>query len=260
MIKIKTKEEIKIIREGGGKLARILKEIEKMVKPGVATKDLNKAAEDLVFAIGAKPSFKGYHGYPAALCVSINEEVVHALPSERILKEGDIAGLDLGIFWNGFHSDMAITAPVGRISPEAQRLIRITKKALKRGIAKARPGATFGDIGNEIQKFVESQAYSARGANGPIRGFSIVRQLCGHGIGRELHEEPDVLNYGNRGQGERIQKGMVFCIEPMISAGDWNIKKSKDGFGYVTADLSLSAHFEHTVAITAFGCEVLTET
>lgn len=246
MIQLKTKQEIEIMREGGKKLAAIIRQLESMAKPGIATQDLNKAAEDLVLSIGAKPSFKGYENYPAALCVSINEEVVHALPSERILREGDIVGLDLGIFWKGFHTDMAVTVSVGKVSPQSQKLVEATQTALKRAIAVIRPDAYFGDIGYEIQKFVEGQ------------GFNVIRQLCGHGIGRALHEEPDVLNYGKRGEGEKILEGMVFCIEPMVAAGNHNLKKSLDGFGYVTADSSLSAHFEHTVAVTQRGCEILT--
>ncbi len=170
-ISIKTPEEIKIMAEGGRILAQIMKELEKRVELGITTRELDRVAETLVLKSGAKPSFKGHQGYPAALCVSVNEEIVHALPSKRRLKEGDIVSLDLGLFYKGFHSDMALTLPVGKVSPETQRLIRITKKALKRGIKKARPGNTFGDIGNTIQRYVEGQ------------GFNVVRILCGHGIG-----------------------------------------------------------------------------
>lgn len=232
--------------EGGRLLAKILKEVSKMVKPGVATKELDRVAETLILEFGAKPSFKGYHGYPATLCVSVNEEVVHAVPSNRILKDGDIVSLDLGLLWKGFHSDMAVTLPVGNVSPEAARLIRVTKKALKRGLKKVRPESTFGDIGNTIQRYVESQ------------GFSVVRDLCGHGIGRELHEDPQVLNYGKRRTGPKIKEGMVFCIEPMVTAGDWQIKKGRDGHSYVTKDNSLSAHFEATVAVSKEGPKILT--
>lgn len=246
MILIKTTSEIKIMAEGGKILAEIMGELEKKAKPGIATKELDKVAKDLVLKSGGKCSFLGYEGFPACLCVSVNEEVVHAAPSQRRLKEGDIVSLDLGIFHKGFHTDMAITLPVGIVAPEALRLIRAAKKALKRGLKKIRPGNTFGDIGNTIQRYVEGQ------------GFNLVRDLCGHGIGRELHEEPKVLNYGKRRTGLKIKEGMVFCLEPMVTMGDWKIKKSKDGYGYETADGSLSCHFEHTVAVTKNGCQVLT--
>ncbi|MDP2664003.1 MAG: type I methionyl aminopeptidase [bacterium] len=246
MIPIKTPEEIKIMAEGGRILAQIMAELEKRVEPGATTRELDRVAETLILKSGAKPSFKGHQGYPAALCVSVNEEIVHALPSQRKLKEGDIVSLDLGLFYKGFHSDMALTLPVGKVSPETQRLIRATKKALKRGIKKSRLGNTFGDIGNTIQRHVESQ------------GFNVVRDLCGHGIGRELHEDPQIMNYGKRKTGEKIKEGMVFCLEPMVTVGDWQIKKSKDGHGFETADGSLSCHFEHTIAVTGNGTKILT--
>jgi len=233
--------------EGGKILAKIMKELEKQVKPGIATKELDRIAETLIFKYGSRCSFKGYQNYPSCLCTSVNEEIVHAVPSDKIIKEGDIISLDLGIFYKGFHTDMALTLPVGKISPEAQRLIRVTKKALKRGIKKVRPGNTFGDIGNTIQRYVESQK------------FNVVRDLCGHGIGKEIHEDPKILNYGNRHSGSEIKEGMVFCIEPMVTAGDWKLKKTKDGFGFETEDGSLSAHFEHTIAVTKESCRVLTD-
>jgi len=247
MIEIKTKEEIAVMSEGGKILARIMKELAKQVRPGITTKELDRLAESLILKSGGKPNFKGYEGYPATLCTSINEEIVHVVPSNRKLKEGDIITLDLGMKYKGFHSDMAITVPVGKISPEAQRLIRVTKKSLKRGIKEVRPGNTFGDIGNAVQRYVESQ------------GFNVVRELCGHGIGRKLHEEPQILNYGEKHEEEEIKEGMVFCIEPMVTVGDWKIKKTKDGYGYKTADGSLSCHFEHTMAATKNGCQVLTD-
>lgn len=254
MIYIKSPEEIKIMAEGGRILAKIMKELEKKVKPGITTKKLDRVAEALIFcppkhwakADKIECSFKGYQGFPACLCTSINEEIVHSLPSGRVLKEGDIISLDLGIFLNGFHTDMAITLPVGEVLPETKRLIRITKKALKRGIKKIHPGNAFGDIGNTIQRYVESQ------------GFNLVRDLCGHGIGREIHEEPQVLNYGKRRTGPEIKEGMVFCLEPMVTVGDWRIKKSKDRYGFRTTDGSLSAHFEHTIVVTKNGAKILT--
>jgi len=255
MITIKTKEEIEIMAEGGEILAKIMAEIGKKVQPGIKTRELDRLAESLIScppkpwakADKIKCSFKGYEGYPFCLCTSINEEIVHALPSDRALKEGEIISLDLGILYKGFHTDMAVTVPVGRIDPEILRLIRVTKKSLKRGIKKVHPGNTFGDIGNTIQRYVEGQ------------GFNVVRDLCGHGIGREIHEEPQILNYGKRHTGPEIKEGMVLCIEPMVTVGDWKIKKTADGYGFKTEDGSLSAHFEHTIAVTKNGCQVLTE-
>jgi len=234
------------MRESGKILARIMKELEEMVRPGITTKYLDKVAESLILKCGAKPSFKNYEGFPATICSCINEEIVHCIPCDRKLKQGDIFSIDMGVLYKGYHSDMAVTVPVGKISPEAQRLIRITKKALKRGIKKVRPGNTFGDIGNTIQRYVESQ------------GYGIVRDLCGHGIGKEVHQEPQVPNYGKRKTGPEIKQGMTFCIEPMVTVGDWRLKKAKDGYGFQTRDNSLCAHFEHTLAVTQNGCKILT--
>lgn len=247
MIIVKSKEEIKTMREGGKILAEIIVKLEKMVRPGITTQELNRAAEALVLKSGGRCSFLGYQGYSACLCTSVNEEIVHALPSARILKEGDIVSLDLGIFYQGYHTDMAVTVPVGKVSLEITRLIRVTKKALKRGLKKARPGNTFGDISNAIQRYVEDQ------------GFSVVKDLCGHGIGKDLHEDPEILNYGTRHSGPEIEAGMVFCLEPMVAVGSGEIKKSKDGSGYETRDGSLSCHFEHTMVATKNGCKILTE-
>lgn len=247
MITIKSKEEIKIMAEGGQILASVMKELEKKAKPGVSTQELNRAAEALILKSGGKCSFKGYDGFPACLCTSVNNELVHVAPSRRILKEGDIISLDLGVFYKGFHTDMAVTVAVGNISLEAKRLIRTTKKALKRGLKKIHPGNTFGDIGNTVQRYIEGQ------------GFSVVRDLCGHGIGKEVHEDPKILNYGKRRSGPEIKEGMVICLEPMVNMGDFKIKKTEDGMGYETADGSLSAHFEHTIVVTKLGCRLLTE-
>lgn len=248
MISIKTPEEIEIMAEGGRMLATILKKLEAEVRPGITTKELNDIAEELIFGYGAKPNFKGYGGFPTAICTSVNEEIVHAVPSNRVLNEGDIITLDLGLLYKGFNTDMAATVPVGTVDSEILRLIRVTKKALKRGINKAKIGNTFGDIGNTIQRYVESQ------------GYSVVRDLCGHGIGRKLHEDPQILNYGKRHSGPKIKEGMTFCLEPMVTMGDWRIKESKrDGFGLVTVDGSLSAHFEHMVAATKNGPRILSQ-
>jgi methionyl aminopeptidase len=247
MITIKTEEQIEIMRQGGKILAKIMEELEKEVRPGVSTEALDKAASDLVFKYGAEPSFKGYDNFPAVLCTSVNEEVVHVPPSGRVLEEGDIVVLDLGIKYKGFHTDTAATIVAGKkVNPEFLRLIKATKKALKRGIKKAREGNTFGDIGNTVQRHIESQ------------GFNVVKDLCGHGIGKELHEDPQILNYGKRKTGPTIKKGMVFCIEPITAMGSGIVEKMKNN-GYKTKDNSMSAHFEHTIAITDKGTEILTE-
>ncbi|HCC60167.1 MAG: type I methionyl aminopeptidase [Candidatus Staskawiczbacteria bacterium RIFOXYC1_FULL_37_43] len=247
MIIIKTEDEIKIMAEAGKILANVLKEIERLVKPGIATIELDRAAEALILLRKAKPGFKGYDGFPYSLCVSVNENVVHGLPSEYILKEGDAVSLDLGVLYRGYYSDMAATVPVGKVSFEAKRLIQAAKKALKRGIKKAKAGNTVGDIGNTIQRYIESQ------------GYGVIRDLCGHGIGKDLHEDPKIPNFGKRGEGDKLVEGMVICIEPMLSQGNWQLKKSEDGYGYSTKDGLLSAHFEHTIAITKKGPVVLTE-
>jgi len=245
MIEIKTANDIKIIKEGAVLLKKILKRTAKKVQPGITTNDLNQFAEELILKSGAQPAFKGYENFPKTLCVSLNSTIVHGLPSEYQLKEGDIISLDLGIFFKGFYSDMAITLGVGKVPPLAQRLIKVTKKALRIAISSAKPRKTFGDIGYVVEKYVNSQ------------GFNVIRDLCGHGIGRELHEDPKILNYGEKGTGPKIKEGMVFCIEPMVSLGDWHIKKSSDGFGWETIDGSLSAHFEAMVAVSRNSSIVL---
>jgi len=247
MTTVKTEEEIKIMAESGRILATVIKDLEKRVKPGVTTMELNDAAEALILSMGGKPAFKNYDGFPYSLCASVNEVVVHGYPSNYILREGDIIGLDLGVIYKGYYSDSAITVAVGNISFEAQRLIKVTKTALRYGIKKAKIGNTVGDIGNTIQRYIETQ------------GYGIVKELCGHGIGKKLHEEPQVLNFGKRGHGPKLVEGMVICIEPMITIGNPDLKKAKDGYGYATRDGSLSAHFEHTIAITKSGPKVLTE-
>ena len=275
MISIKTPEEIGIMAEGGKILARIMKELEKMIQPGITTKELDRLAESLILKSGGKCSFKGYQGFPTCLCTSINEEIVHAVPSERKLKEGDIISLDLGILYGGFHTDMAVTVPVDKITPEAKKLIDVTKRALEIGIEKIKPGNRIGDISRAIQKYVESQQVprspSATGI--PAEGlgrFNVVRELCGHGIGRKIHEDPQILNSVSFDEVTvdkvkyqedakiKLREGMVLCLEPMVTVEDWRIKKSKDGFGYETKDGSLSCHFEHTIAVTENGARILT--
>jgi len=247
MTTIKSEKEIQIIKEGGKILATVVKELEKMAKPGITTLELDRAAEALILSFGGKPAFKGYDGFPYSLCASVNENIVHGLPSNYVLKNGDILKLDLGVLYNGYNTDMAITVAVGEVSFEAKRLMNVTKKSLRLGIKKAKIGNTIGDIGNTVGRFVEDQ------------GFGVVRDLCGHGIGKNLHEDPKIPNFGKRGTGEKLAEGMVICIEPMVTMGDWQIKRSKDGYGYQTKDDSLSAHFEHTLAITKNGPVVLTE-
>src|SRR4030042_6420715 len=257
MIKIKTPEEIKIMSEGGKCLAEIVRRLKREVKPGITTRELDRLAESLIFKLGGKPSFKGYEGYPAVLCASLNEEIVHAIPSDRELKLGDIISLDIGMEHRGFHTDMAVTVSGGEISKEAKRLLKVTKKSLELAIEKVKPGNRIGDISRTIQKYVEGQ------------GFNVVRELCGHGIGREVHEDPEIINsvsfdkttvdkVGYTGDGRtKLKEGMVICIEPMVTIGDWHIKRSSDGFGFETKDGSLSCHFEHTIVVPTHCCKVL---
>jgi methionyl aminopeptidase len=247
MITIKTEKEIEIMKEGGKLLAKIMKQLSDKVALGVSTRDLDSLAERLILEVGGKPSFKDYGGFPATLCTSVNSEVVHGIPSDYVLKDGDIISLDLGMEFKGFHTDMAVTIPVGEVDSEVRRMIKAAKKALKRGISSCNNFHTFGDVSNTMGRYIESQ------------DFGIVYELCGHGIGRNLHEDPQILNYGKRGKGDKIKVGMVFCLEPMITIGDPSVKLGEDGFVYETTDNSLSAHFEHTIAVTSKGPIVLTE-
>lgn len=233
--------------EGGKILAAVLHQVAEMAKPGITTLELDRAAEALILQYGAKPAFKGYDGFPYSLCTSVNEDVVHGLPSKRMLQSGDIVGLDLGVLYKGYNTDMAVTVAVGEVSFEAKRLMMVTKKALKRGIAKARAGITTGDLGNTIARYIEDQ------------GFGVVRDLYGHGIGKNVHEDPLIPNFGQRHKGPELKEGMVICIEPMVTMGDYHLKRSDDGYGFATKDGSLSAHFELTLVVTKDGCRVLTE-
>lgn len=252
MIRIKSEEEIKIMKEGGTILAKILKELTKAVKPGVTTQDLDKLARELVFEFGARPAFLNYNGYPATLCTSLNDEIVHGVPSDRKLKKGDLLKLDMGILYKGFYTDSAVTVLVGGgLSFDKKillkrKLIKITRESLEVGIKEAKLGNTLGDIGSAIQKYVEKN------------GFNVVRDLVGHGIGRELHEEPQIPNYGQPETGSRIVEGMVIAIEPMVVTGDWATKEGDDGFVFQTQDGGLAAHFEHTIAIIKEGPKILT--
>ena len=246
MISLKTPQEISVMREGGRKLAEIMAQLISRVKPGVATEELDRAARVLIGDSGATIAFQGYDGFPGAICTSVNEEVVHSVPSARILQDGDILTLDIGLIWKGLYLDTARTVPVGKIDDTKTHLLEVTKEALDIGTLQVKVGNRVGDIGNAVQKFVEGN------------GYNVVRELCGHGIGKSLHEDPKVLNYGKRGTGSELAEGMVICIEPMVTVGHWKLKRAKDGHGFVTHDGSLSCHFEDTVAITSSGPQVLT--
>ncbi len=261
MISIKTPEEIQIMRDGGRILAEIILKMSDAVKPGITTQDINKLASELILFYPKKEknkvrvAFLGYGGYPANVCISVNDEVVHGLPSKREFKEGDIVSLDMGIKYGDFYLDSAVTLPVlggmdykdwSERNPELHKLLEVTKEALNAGIKQARSGNYTGDIGNAVQTVIERNK------------FGVIRELVGHGIGRELHEEPQVPNFGRSGEGVKLEEGIVIAIEPMVSVGDWRLVKSADGFTYKTKDGSWASHSEHTVAITAEGPLILT--
>ena len=253
MITIKTKEEIEILKEGGKILAEVLKKISEFAKPGINTGFLNQKAREMILTRGALPSFEGYKSsfsdrpYPAALCTSLNNVVVHGLPSEKvILKEGDILKLDLGVKYKNFFTDAAITIGIGKITDGKTRLINATKHALELAINAVKPGSHIGDIGYAIENYIERE------------GLSVVKVLVGHGVGFAVHEEPSIPNYGKISEGPVLKSGMILAIEPMVTLRSGEVKLSKDGFSYETADGSLSAHFEHTVAVTGGGSLVLT--
>jgi len=253
-ITIKTKEEIEILKEGGYILAEVLKELAKLAKLGVSTGFLDQKAREMILTSGAEPAFLNYHPtfmekpYPAALCASLNNIIVHGLPSEKlILKEGDILKLDLGVKYKNLFTDAAITVGIGELTEEKQKLIDITKRALELAINEVKPRNHIGDIGFAIENYVENN------------GFYVIEILVGHGVGYAIHEEPNVPNYGKRGKGPILQPGMVLAIEPMVALKSKEVQLSKDGFGYETLGGSLSAHFEHSVAVTDEGNEVLTK-
>ena len=246
MIVCRSQLEIEKLRRVNQLVARILAELRQMVVPGVTTKEIDMLAESLVREAGAEPAFKGYHGYPATVCASVNEQVVHGIPSARRLNEGDVLSLDMGAKLDGFFGDCAVTLPIGRVSPGATTLLRVTEEALFHGIDAVEPGVRVSDIGAAVQRHVEG------------RGFTVGREFVGHGIGTALHEEPQIANYGPSGRGPRLSEGMVLAIEPMVNAGDAAVKVLGDGWTAVTRDGSLSAHFEHTVVVTRDGCEILT--
>ncbi len=246
MIVCRSQAELDRLRRANALVAAVLQRLAVMVVPGISTAEIDAEAERLVRAAGAEPAFKGYHGYPATICASVNDQVVHGIPSKAPLGEGDIVSIDMGAKLDGFYGDSAVTVGVGRISDEAERLLRVTEASLFEGIAAVKPGARVSDIGAAVQAHVEAA------------GFSVVREFVGHGIGTALHEEPQIANYGPGGRGPRLAEGMVLAIEPMVNVGKAAVKVLKDGWTAVTKDGSLSAHFEHTVVVTADGCEILT--
>jgi methionyl aminopeptidase len=247
MVILKLPEEIEKARASNRIVAEVLSKLREKVKPGVRTRELDKLAEEIAEKRGAKPAFKGYHDYPYSLCVSINEVVVHGMPSDRVLMEGDIVGLDFGVYYQGFFGDATITLPVGKVAEKALRLIQVTKQSLYAGIAQAKGGNRLGDISAAVQITVEDA------------GYSVVRDFVGHGIGKNLHEDPQIPNFGKKGRGIELKSGMILAIEPMVNEGKYKVQILPDGWTVVTKDGSLSAHFEHSVAITDNGPEILSK-
>jgi len=246
MIQYKTSEEVQLIKQSADILGRAHGEVAKHIKEGVKTSFLDKVAEEFIRDHNGVPSFKGYNGFPASLCISVNEVIVHGFPSDYELKDGDIISVDCGVFHQGFHSDSAYTYPIGEVSPSVKALLKVTRDSLYLGIEQAVVGNRIGDIGFSIQKFVEA------------KGYTVVRELVGHGLGKKLHEAPEVPNYGKKGSGILLKAGMVIAIEPMINLGTRNIVQERDGWTIRTADRKPSAHYEHTVAILEDKTEVLT--
>ena len=246
MIIGKSQKEIEKMRAAGQLVGRVLQELRAMVKPGVTTLEIDRAAEQMIRDAGAHPTFKGYNGFPFSICASVNEQVVHGFPSEYALDEGDIFSIDVGVTLDGFVGDTATTIPVGTVSEERLKLIRVTEECLQLAIEQCRPGKHLGDIGYAVQSHAEAH------------GYSVVRDYVGHGIGRRMHEDPQIPNYGKPGKGTKIKKGYVFAVEPMINMGSLHTKTLNDGWTVVTVDGQPSAHVEHTIAITADGPEVLT--
>lgn len=248
MIYIKSEKEIDFMRIAGRILADTLDLVESLIEPGIKTKQLDKAAYDFIKSQGAEPSFLGLYDYPATINASVNEEVIHGIPGERVLREGDIISIDAGVFKNGFHSDAARTFAVGKISEEAARIVRITRESFYKAIEKCRIGNRLSDISNAVQVHIESH------------GYGVVREFTGHGIGQKVHEDPPVPNYGRPGRGPRLEAGMAVAIEPMVTQGHYKVITLSDGWTVVTADKKLSAHYENTVVITENGPEILTLT
>ena len=247
MIVLKSSDELEVMARAGQLVAKTHKIVAQAIKPGITTASLDTLAEQYIRDNGGIPSFKGYHGFPASVCASVNEVVVHGIPGSHVLAEGDIIGIDIGAIVDGFHGDMARTYAVGRISQEAERLLWVTKTSLEHGVKAAVVGNRLSDIGHAVQSFVEAQ------------GLSVVRDFVGHGIGREMHEAPQIPNFGRPGRGPRLRAGMVLAIEPMVNIGGWEVKVLSDNWTVVTVDSSLSAHFEDTVAVTEEGPRILTK-
>lgn len=245
MVILKQPDEIDKARVSNRIVAEALSVLREKVRPGVTTRELDKIAEGVAGKRGAKPAFKGYRGYPYSLCTSVNEEVVHGMPSNRVLVEGDIIGLDFGVYYQGLYGDAAITLPVGRVSEQAARLMQVTQQSLYSAIDQACDGNRLGDISAAVQETAETA------------GYSIVRDFVGHGIGKSMHEEPQIPNFGKKGRGIELKKGMILAIEPMVNAGKYRVRILSDGWTVITEDGSLSAHFEHSVAITDNGPEIL---
>ncbi len=246
-ITIKSAQELDAMRRAGAIVGDTLTLLKRSVEPGITTRELDNIAYKNILNHGAKPGFKGYHGFPATICASVNEEIVHGIPSKRALKEGDIIKMDVGAIVEGFNGDAAVSVAVGEVSQEAIDLMEATRLSLEEGIKAARPGNRIGDIGAAVQTFSEA------------RGYGVVREFVGHGIGRFLHEDPQVPNYGQPGRGQLLRVGMCIAIEPMLNIGDWHTRILDDNWTVVTADGSLSSHFEHTIAITEDGPEILTK-
>lgn len=246
MIILKSKREIALMKEAGQLVARVREAVRQAVCPGVSTLELDRLAEEMITQAGATPAFKGYRGFPASICTSVNDQVVHGIPSARRLQEGDILSVDIGVIYQGYVGDTAVTVAVGQVSAAAEKLLRVTEEALEKGLAQCRPDAHLGDVSHAVQSWVEQH------------GLSVVRDYVGHGIGRTMHEDPQVPNFGQAGTGLLLRPGMVFALEPMVNVGHWEVRTESDGWTVVTADGSLSAHFEHTVAVTDAGPEVLT--
>ena len=246
MIIIKNDKEINLMRKAGKIVAETLLVVEKNIKPGITTAELDRIAEEFITKHGAKPSFKGLYGFPASLCISVNEQVVHGIPGRYVLKEGDIVSVDCGAMIDGYHGDAARTFAVGNISEEAQKLIEVTKESFFKGFEAAKVGNNLTDISNEIQKYIEAS------------GFSVVRDFVGHGIGKDLHEDPEVPNFGRPGRGPKLVTGMALAIEPMVNVGSHRVKTLGDDWTVITSDKSLSAHYENTVIILPDGPEILT--
>lgn len=246
MITCKSEKELTYMRDAGRIVALTHQELAKAVRPGVTTKELDNIAEGFIRKEGAVPAFKGYHGFPATICASINEEVVHGIPGVRQLNDGDIISIDIGAIINGFFGDAAVTLPVGDVTEEAMRLLKVTEESLSIGIQQALEGNRLTDISHAIQSHVESH------------GMAVVKDYVGHGIGSSMHEEPQIPNFGRPGRGPRLKSGMTLAIEPMVNLGTWEVKTLEDNWTVVTQDRSLSAHFEHTIAITDKGPEILT--